>query len=154
MKIISGDITLLAYKFDIIIHGCNCFNTMGAGVAKSIRKKFPLAYKTDCLTIKGDKSKLGTISYCRVNENNKELIIVNAYTQYHYWSKNNDILLDYNALRNAFKLIKKEFGLQNKKIAFPRIGAGLAKGNWEKIEKIIKKELVDEDITLINYSNK
>ena len=151
MKIINGDITLLANNFDIIIHGCNCFNTMGAGVAKAIRKKFPLAYKTDCLTIKGDKSKLGTISYCRLNENNKELIIVNAYTQYHYWSKNNDILLDYNALRNAFKLIKKEFGLQNKKIAFPKIGAGLARGNWEKIEKIIKEELINENITLIIY---
>ena len=94
---------------------------------------------------------MGTISYCRLNENNKELIIVNAYTQYHYWSKNNDILLDYNALRNAFKLIKKEFGLQNKKIAFPKIGAGLARGNWKKIEKIIKQELINENITLIIY---
>ena len=39
MKIINGDITLLANNFDIIIR-VQLFNTMGAGVAKTIRKNF------------------------------------------------------------------------------------------------------------------
>lgn len=33
MKYIIGDLLKLADdgQFDVIVHGCNCFNTMGAG---------------------------------------------------------------------------------------------------------------------------
>ena len=43
---IKGDLIKLAIKgdFDVIIHGCNCFCTMGAGIAKSIKTAFPEAY--------------------------------------------------------------------------------------------------------------
>ena len=41
MKIINGDIIKLAPEFDVVIHGCNCFHKMGAGVAKLIAKNFP-----------------------------------------------------------------------------------------------------------------
>ena len=45
MKIIEGDLIQLALdgEFDLIIHGCNCFCSMGAGIAKSIREIFPEA---------------------------------------------------------------------------------------------------------------
>ena len=65
MKVIRGDLVQLALagKFDVIVHGCNCMCTMGAGIAKQIKQKFPEAYRVDCQTKKGDRSKLGTISY-------------------------------------------------------------------------------------------
>ena len=39
MKDIEGDLLLLALAghFDVIVHGCNCQCTMGAGVAKAIK---------------------------------------------------------------------------------------------------------------------
>jgi O-acetyl-ADP-ribose deacetylase (regulator of RNase III) len=39
MKFVKGDIIDIAKrgKFDVIIHGCNCFNTMGACIAKTIK---------------------------------------------------------------------------------------------------------------------
>ncbi len=45
MKIIKGDLIKLALdgKFDVIIHGCNCYCTMGAGFAKAIQAEFPEA---------------------------------------------------------------------------------------------------------------
>lgn len=65
MNVISCDLVKLASKgnFDCIIHGCNCFNTMGLGVAKSIRFAFPEAYTVDQKTKKGSREKLGKISY-------------------------------------------------------------------------------------------
>ena len=41
MKIIKGDLIKLALQgeFDVIVHGCNCFCTMGAGIAKSIKPR-------------------------------------------------------------------------------------------------------------------
>ena len=67
MKTIKGDLVKLAIKgeFDLIIHGCNCFCTMGAGIAKTIKQKFPEAYEADLKTEKGDKAKLGTISWAK-----------------------------------------------------------------------------------------
>ena len=49
MKYIEGDLIQLAKngKFNVIVHGCNCFNTMGAGIAKMIKDNFIGAWKAD-----------------------------------------------------------------------------------------------------------
>ena len=79
MQTRSGDLIALALagEFDVIIHGCNCQHTMGAGIAKQIKSHFPAAYAADCATPKG-ASKLGQISSATVDCNGRELIIVNA----------------------------------------------------------------------------
>tara|TARA_B110000208_G_scaffold150585_2_gene181875 strand:- start:233 stop:667 length:435 start_codon:yes stop_codon:yes gene_type:complete len=142
MNIINGDLIELVKegKFDAIVHGCNCFNTMGAGVAKQIKNNFKEAYLTDKNTKRGDRGKLGTYSHVKI----KNIVIINAYTQYFYGQNSN---LDYNALRDVFKKIKRDFS--GMKIAFPKIGSGLGGGDWYKISKIIETELVNEDITLV-----
>ncbi len=64
MKRIEGDLIRLANlgHFDVIIHGCNCFCTMGAGIAKAIREQYPAAYEADLATEKGNRGKLGSYS--------------------------------------------------------------------------------------------
>jgi len=52
----------LAGRFDVIIHGCNCQCTMGAGIAKQIKAQFPEAYKADLRTVKGAEEKLGPVN--------------------------------------------------------------------------------------------
>jgi len=37
------------------------------------------------------------------------------------------------------------------RIAYPMIGAGLAKGDWSIIASIIEEELAGEDHTLVEY---
>ena len=151
MNIIKGDLIKLALdgNFDVIIHGCNCFCTMGAGIAKSIKNEFPQAFKADLATIKGDKTKLGTYSSVCINQNNYKIIIVNAYTQFHWWG--NGCKADYNAIKNVFSAIKKNF--HGKKIGYPLIGAGLAGGDWNVISKIIKTELKNENHTLVKFTH-
>mgnify|MGYP001795501660 FL=1 len=61
MKTIKGDLVKLAIKgeFDLIIHGCNCFCTMGAGIAKTIRshlKMFLLARERSFAFRRGAKT--------------------------------------------------------------------------------------------------
>ena len=149
MKIIQGDLIKLAKegKFDLIIHGCNCFCNMGAGIAKIIKSEFPEAYKVDQNTKKGDKDKLGNYSFAEVIINGKKLTIINAYTQYDYGG--NKINVSYDSIKKVFKKIKKEFS--GKKIGYPAIGSGLAGGNWEKIYSIICDELIGEDHTFVEY---
>lgn len=149
MKAIQGDLIKLALagKFDVIIHGCNCFCTMGAGIAKTIKQKFPAAYQADLATLKGDKNKLGKISHAAIELPTGKLIVVNGYTQYHW--KGRGTKADYTAILQVFKDIKNNFsGLR---IGYPAIGAGLAGGDWSIIAKIIQEELVDENHTFVKY---
>ncbi|RYF46165.1 MAG: phosphatase, partial [Cytophagaceae bacterium] len=46
MQIEQGDLVQKAKvgEFDVIVHGCNCFCQMGAGIAKTIKQVFPAAY--------------------------------------------------------------------------------------------------------------
>lgn len=148
MKKILGNLIKLAKKgdFDVIIHGCNCFCQMGAGFALQIKNVFPEAYAADLETVKGDRNKLGTFSFAEIDRFEKPLIVINAYTQYHWRGKKN---ADYDAIRSAFNLIKANFpGL---KIGYPMIGAGLAGGNWKIISKIIDEELDGENHTFVEF---
>ena len=42
MRTLTGNLIKLAQQgyFDVTIRGCNCFCTMGAGIAKSLRKSW------------------------------------------------------------------------------------------------------------------
>lgn len=142
LKTVYGDIfdDIEQNKADVLVHGCNCFCNMGAGIALTIKNKFPEAYDADLRTELGLKEKLGTYSKAKINLNGRIFTIVNAYTQYHW--KGNDVLADYDAIRQVFKAIKRDFaGLR---IVYPLIGAGLAKGNWQTIKSIIDEELKGE----------
>lgn len=149
MKVVQGDLIKMTLegKFNVIIHGCNCFNAMDAGIAKQIKDIFPEAYKIDFSTEKGSTDKLGTISYITTARNESKIIIVNGYTQFNY--EKNGILADYDAIRSVMKLVKKKFS--GKTIGYPKIGAGLAKGDWNIISRIIDEELDGEDHTLVEY---
>ncbi len=151
MKQIQGDLIKLAEEgyFDVIIHGCNCFCTMGAGIAKSVRAVFPQAYQADLQTIKGDKDKLGTFSHADVMTEHGKLTIINAYTQYDWERSKNKQLADYEAIRAVFKAVKENY--TGKRIGYPAIGAGLAHGDWAVISAIIEEELAGEDHTFVQF---
>lgn len=148
-QIVEGDLIGLALegKFDVIVHGCNCFCTMGAGIAYTIQKRFPEAYAADLLTTRGDRKKLGFFSSATVTENGHDITVVNGYTQFHH--SGTPPLVDYEAVQNLFRRVKKEFS--GKRIAYPKIGAGLAGGDWSRIEEIIDTELAGEHHSLVIY---
>jgi O-acetyl-ADP-ribose deacetylase (regulator of RNase III) len=164
---ISGDLIELAKqgKFDVIAHGVNCFCTMGAGIAPQMAK----AFGVDNLPLessfhKGNINKLGQIDYTasyvkapeKVREKlpfaHKELIIVNAYTQYNFGANHKDgdeKPLDYEALQLCFRKMNHIF--KGKHIGLPQIGCGLAGGSWSLVQKYIKAELADCRVTVVIY---
>ena len=133
MNYVTGNIITMGLnkEFDILVHGCNCFNTMGSGLANQIKKHFEGAYTIDQSTSRGDRNKLGTYTYAVYNP-----IIVNAYTQYDYGTDGKD-RFEYE----AFSLIldKLKFQWSNKHFGFPLIGCGLAGGNESKIVTMIQE---------------
>lgn len=147
MTTAEGDLVLMALdgKFDVIIHGCNCFCTMGAGIARVIQEEFPEAYAADLVTTKGDRNKLGNFSHARVQRGGHDITIINGYTQFHYHG--DEVLVDYEAVRKLFSTVREQFS--GKRIGYPKIGAGLAGGDWSRIAAIIDEELQGENHTLV-----
>jgi len=151
MLVIDGDLLefALAGEFDVIVHGCNCHCKMGAGIAKTIKAHFPEAYAADLATAKGDRGKLGTISFAEIQRPHRSFVVVNAYTQYDWRGSGKKV--DYDAIRTAMQLVKRTFG--GKRIGYPLIGAGLAGGDWEYIAPIIDTALNGENHTLVRYAS-
>lgn len=147
MKEIKGNIIQLALEghFDVIIHGCNCFNTMGAGIALQIRNNFPEAYEADQTTKLGDKTKLGNYTSVTVMRRMKVFDVVNAYTQYHYGKGGPHV--NYLAIYDVFIKIAQRYN--GARIAYPKIGCGLAGGNWNKVVPLIETALQGQDHTLV-----
>ncbi|QDP00045.1 macro domain-containing protein [Thalassotalea sp. PS06] len=149
MNDVEGDLIELALngEFDVIVHGCNCFCTMGAGLAKAIKFEFPEAYQADLETEKGSEDKLGKYSQVTVQRGNHKITILNAYTQFHW--RGRGVKADYNAIKEVFSNIKTEFC--GKRIGYPLIGAGLAGGDWNIISEIIDSKLMGERHTLVRF---
>jgi O-acetyl-ADP-ribose deacetylase (regulator of RNase III) len=148
IKYVIGDLVRDAENYDVIAHVCNCFCTMGAGIAPQIKAKFPEAYEADCKTAKGDINKLGTISY---TENTKP-IVVNLYGQYDYTGRRSGKMdLDYDALRKSLVLMQEKY--KGKMMAMPKIGAGLAGGDWKQIEGIIEDVMRGEYVVIVEWEN-
>lgn len=125
-----------AGEFDVIIHGCNCFNTMGGGIAREIRERYPEVAKVDSKTVSSDYSKLGNwTEETVIRENGSvEFIVLNCYTQYRI-SGAHDVF-EYAAFQLILQKIEHSYG--NRRIGLPYIGMGLARGNKERIMAMIE----------------
>ena len=117
---------------------------MGAGIAVAVRKNWPAAYEVDLETWKGDKAKLGTCTEAIVEGG---LTVVNAYTQFDY--RGRGVKVDYDALAVCMVWLKSRHS--GKRIGLPRTGAGLAGGDWTRIEAIVAEELSGEDVTIVEF---
>lgn len=125
-----------AGQFDVVVQGCNCFNTMGGGIAREIRERYPHVAKVDSLTSRGDYNKLGTWTKENVLLKNGTVSfdIINAYTQYNM-SQGTDVF-EYVAFELILQKLIHSYG--DKRIGLPYIGMGLAGGDKETILGMIE----------------
>ena len=149
IKEVWGDAVkmLKSKEISVLAHGCNCFNTMGSGIAAEIAKFFPDAVISDKMTKYGDINKLGNIDIVYIQHEEDDLVeetVVNCYTQF---SPGADV--SYAAIEMCLRKLNQEF--KGRHIAMPRIGAGVAGGNWLLIRELIRKCCADCDVTIIYF---
>lgn len=153
----KGNLIAMAEQgmFDIIVHGCNCMNVFGAGIAKEIKNRYPGAYETDTkatIRWKNPVAKLGNFSYYATNGIGHPFIIINAYTQVGFSSYGEDVF-EYE----SFSLILRKFGeFQNVRFGFPYIGMGLCNGKSDVIIPMLEKFAEDginknNTVTLVEF---
>lgn len=136
----TGNLIDLAEQgmFDIIVHGCNCQNVMGSGIAKEIRERYPLAYEADCVATRtwpNPVAKLGNFSTLSTAGIGHPFIIINAYTQVNFLPRGVDHF-EYAAFE---VILRKLLDLSPARFGFPLIGQGLAGGDGERIMALLHK---------------
>lgn len=149
-------------EINVIAHGCNCFNTMKSGIAPLIAKAYPGAEQADQSTEKGLRIKLG--AYTDYECLTYRTRVFNLYSQYDYRGRRKGIMdLSYTALRQSLeKMIASlrarerilDISRSDWKIGLPKIGAGLAGGDWKIISGIIEDVTKGFDVTIYVLNEK
>lgn len=146
---------LLDVTSGVIAHGVNCQGVMGSGVALAIRKKYPHVfdlYKEYCQrsVVSKTSALLGHVQfvssvYVEGTWVSKEapLVIANCFTQDFYGKDKRHV--NYEAVAKCFQTLYLRSGMYGQ-LNIPKIGAGLAGGDWNVIEAIINSEYKDDVI--------
>ncbi|WP_042474026.1 macro domain-containing protein [Bacillus ndiopicus] len=141
---LKGDASLPLEENTLIIHVVNILGLWGKGFVLSLSKQFPFA-KKEYLKWSEDKEtfRLGEVQFVCVGQQ-KTIFIANMLAQKGVRKnyKDSTTYIDYDALRLCLKKVAR-FSLKNRlSIQMPKIGSGLAGGDWGEIEKIINEELI------------
>lgn len=126
-----------------IVHQCNCFCTMGGGIARQIAVEYPEAVEADNKTKRGDKRKMGSFTAVVATENPRAKKIYNLYGQYHFGALGYDYMLNrhtsYDALTEGLEKVKMDAVSDGiKQLGIPyNIGCGLGGGDWAVVSGIL-----------------
>jgi len=141
------DANLLEYPLEGFIHQANCFITMGAGIAKTIKDKYPEVYDADRNAgARGDSKRLGSFSFAKTKDGK---VGYNLYGQYNYGRQSR--FTSYDAVCNGLTKIEKHFreDLKLTKLGLPRnMGCMLGGGSWTIVRAIIDDVFLKSPIEL------
>ena len=131
----------------VVGHGCNCHDAMHSGVAWEMQRAFPIVREMDTKYFEStpnNSDMLGTVLPIYLSGST---FVLNMYTQYFPGAD-----CRYDAIEKAFAqsndvIPKNGF----KSLIIPRIGAGVAGGDWDKIAEIINRVTPDLSITVVDW---
>lgn len=136
----------------IIVHICNDLGKWGKGFVLAISKQWKspeVIYKNSFTDI--EKPCLGDVQFVPVE---KEIVVANLIGQHGVRSsrdKKSPPPIDYPAVKRGLITVADYAIRHNASVHMPRIGCGLAGGQWEDIEPIIKGSLIVKNISVHVY---
>lgn len=142
----------------IIVHCVNCQGVMGAGIAASIRKKWPKVFNSYGKWCSSYNTKriemLGNILNVEVAP---EITVCNLAGQFMCGDERiGDVFIpavDYRAVHKGFAFLKT-LVRDNDSLHMGRICCGLAGGRWEHIEEILQNVFGNTNLEIFVYDPK
>lgn len=134
MEIVKMD--LLDVSEGIIAHQVNVRGVMGAGVALSIRKKYPKVFEqySHLCRLSAGVSLLGFVQPVRVSDS---LVVLNVFGQEGHRRGRRET--SYDATATAWEKISERYG-DGRNLFIPYLmGCGLAGGDWSIYEAIVSQ---------------
>jgi len=130
----KGDI--LDSEEKVIAHGVNCSGGFGSGMAKAVAERYPSVRESYLYKFNTRGWELGEVQLLGVGDGSGRFI-ANCATQQRYGRPEDGPFVSYPAIRQVIRNLVQS---NPTGFAMPKIGAGLAGGNWEIIEAIIQQE--------------
>ncbi len=149
---LKGDATSpQAGGIKIIAHICNDIGGWGKGFVLAISKRWPepeAAYRKWHRERSQNDFKLGAIQVIPVTP---YIYVANMVAQRGTKTGSNGVPIRYEAVDQCLKTLAGNTKELNASVHMPRIGCGLAGGNWNQIEPLILNTLSALDIDVYVY---
>jgi O-acetyl-ADP-ribose deacetylase (regulator of RNase III) len=133
-----------------IMHGCNCQKMMGAGFADQVRTQLAPMYYLDQFDGRNPSERYGNYTATIVGQVKDFIKIgVNLYTQFNPGA--NFELAALTMSLKAFTLSVPKDQRATFTCYLPWIGAGIGGGDWKEIEPVIKAELKEFNVVVVEF---
>lgn len=139
VRYVDGDV--LGSDAFVIAHGCNVRGAFGAGVAYAVAKKYPHVKEAYLKKYAAEGWTLGDVQFVPVSDTQ---VIANCATQDRYGGPG--VHFNYEAFETCMQKLKSFAA--GRSIAMPKIGSGLARGDWAHTEAILNRVFDDADVTV------
>lgn len=164
---LRGDATkpVIEQNSRIIVHICNDVGAWGKGFVLAIEKEYPIAktyYKQwynnhfNKVNSSATPFKLGEVQIIPVESKpDGTIYVANMIAQHNIYSKKGVPPIRYKALKKCLKKVKDFANVtieQPTTIHMPKIGCGLAKGDWNIIGNIIKTTFTNIPVYIYGYN--
>lgn len=144
---LRGDATRPRNLPSCIVHVTNDKGGWGKGFVMALERRFPgLGAKW-----RAKAQKLGEVSIMQVAP---MTAVAHCCAQAGYKSAQNPIPLQYDALARCLRGVALVCRREHWSVCMPRIGCGLAGGDWAAVEAIINEELKDVDVYVYDLEKK
>jgi O-acetyl-ADP-ribose deacetylase (regulator of RNase III) len=136
----------------IIVHVCNDIGGWGRGFVMALSKRWKEPEQQYRSWHRGDVAdlpfELGQVQFVQVEP---QIWVANVIGQRDIHPMDDLPPVRYDAIRKGLRRVAQEARERGAMVHMPRIGAGLAGGKWEEIERIVKEELADLDVPVFVY---
>lgn len=147
IQFVSGDLFDNTHNVQAFGHGCNCQGSMGAGVAKTFRARYPAMfeeYRRRCKAV----PRQFNLGDCWLWKSEVRPAVFNLGTQEGYWRSR----ASYEAIETALRRMREQADREGiTRIAIPRIGIGYGGLSWKKVRAIVESVFGDWSGMLVVY---
>jgi O-acetyl-ADP-ribose deacetylase (regulator of RNase III) len=135
----------------IIVHVCNDIGGWGRGFVLALSKRWPAPEQRYRAWHRGGEKipfELGEVQFVEVTN---EIKVANLIGQRDVRVVEGIPPVRYEAIRKGLKRVATEAIRCGASIHMPRIGCGLAGGNWEEVGRIVEEELTKKGVPVTVY---
>lgn len=136
----------------VLVHVCNDIGGWGAGFVLALSRRWKAPEQAYRAWAKGEGDlpfELGQVQFVEVEP---RLWVANLVGQRGVRrSRKGEPPVRYDAIRDGLTHVRAFAREHGASVHMPRIGAGLAGGDWTVVESIIRKELADQGVAVTVY---
>src|SRR3954452_17742338 len=147
IEFVTGALFDNAHGVRAFAHGCNCQGSMGAGIAKTFRTRYPAMYEAYRGRCKAEPRRFN-LGDCWLWKAEDQPWVFNLGTQEGYWRSR----ASYEAIGTSLRRMREQADAEGiTSIAMPRIGVGYGGLSWKKVRAIVEAVFGDWAGTLVVY---